>query len=152
MIKCWPFAIILLLSTGFAAEAAPSIGQQIRDAEKGVNDAYGANDLPRYFSYYAPDLRALYPEGPTTLPDYVASWSAFIHKGGRIESFSYKDMHVQVSPAGDAAVASYQATARQKEPDGRVHTDNFSETDVWFQRQGAWKIVEIHYSEISAKP
>ena len=126
--------------------------QQIRDLETGINNAYAANDLPRYFSYYAPDLRALYPEGPTTLPDYIKSWTAFIHAGGRIEAFSYDGLQVQVSPAGDAAVASYQAIARTREASGAVHTDRYNETDVWFKRRGDWKIAETHYSEIPAKP
>jgi ketosteroid isomerase-like protein len=148
MRRVTPLAFILLLT----AAAAPSPGQQIRDLEKGINAAYAANDLPKYFSYYAPDLRALYPEGPTNLPDYVKSWTAFIHAGGRIEAFTYSDIHVQVSPAADAAVASYQAVTRTKEPNGRVHSDRFNETDVWYLRRGEWKIVEIHYSEISPKP
>jgi len=147
MLRTALLGTLLLLSA-----AAPSPGQQIRDLEKGVNAAYGANDLPRYFSYYAPDLRALFPEGPTTLPEYVKSWTAFIHAGGRIEAFTYAGMEVQVSPAADAAVASYQATARTREPSGAVHNEHFNETDVWYLRQGVWKIVEIHYSEIPAKP
>jgi len=30
--------------------------QQIRELEDKVNAAYAANDLPAYFSYYAPDF------------------------------------------------------------------------------------------------
>ncbi len=141
-------AALLLLTCA----AAPSPEQQIRDAEKGINDAYAANDLPAYFSYYAPDLRALYPEGPTNLPDYVKSWTATIKSGAKMVGFSYRDMVVQVSPSQDAAVASYQATAQQRNADNAVTTENFNETDVWFKRDGKWKIVEIHYSEIPAKP
>lgn len=134
------------------AAFAASPGQQIRDLEGAVNAAYQANDLPRYFSYYAPDLRALYPEGPTTLPAYVKSWTAWVHKGGRIAAFAVHDMHIQVSPANDSAVASYQASVRSVEPGGKVTNDRYSETDVWFLRQGSWKIVEIQYAEDPAKP
>jgi ketosteroid isomerase-like protein len=142
----------LLAALLLTCAAAPSTEQQIRDLEKSANDAYAANDLPVYFSFYAPDLRALYPEGPTNLPDYIKSWTAMIKSGARIEGFSYKDMVVQVSPGDDAAVASYQATAKQRNADKTVTTENFNETDVWFKRDGNWKIVEIHYSEIPAKP
>jgi ketosteroid isomerase-like protein len=136
----------LTLAALTCAAASPTPEQQIRDLEKGVNGAYAANDLKQYFSYYAPDLRALYPEGPTTLPAYVKSWTGFINKGGKIEAFNDHDMVVQISPASDAAVASYQATVKTREPDGRVHTDSFSETDVWYHRNGTWKIVEIQYA------
>jgi ketosteroid isomerase-like protein len=144
-----PLVLAALLLT---CAAAPLPDQQIREAEKGINNAYAANDLPTYFSYYAPDLRALYPEGPTNLPDYVKSWTATIKSGTKMVGFSDRGMVIQVSPSQDAAVASYQATAQQKNADGTVTTQQFNETDVWFKRNGKWQIVEIHYSEIPAKP
>jgi ketosteroid isomerase-like protein len=141
----------ILLTAVLLICAAASPEQQVRDAEKAINDAYAANDLPTYFSYYAPDLRALYPEGPTNLPDYIKSWTATIKSGAKMVGFADHGMVVQVSPSGDAAVASYQATAKQLNADKSVTTENFNETDVWFKRKGAWKIVEIHYSEIPEK-
>ena len=142
MIRLVMFAC--LVST--AAAASPA--DEIRQAEKAVNDAYAANDLPTYFSFYADDLRALFPEGPTTKAEYVKSWTATIKSGAAIESFAYKDMAVQVSPSGDAAVASYAATVRQRNADKSITNEHFNETDVWFKRSAGWKIVEIHYSEV----
>jgi ketosteroid isomerase-like protein len=145
----FPALAALLLLT---CAAAPSPEQEVRDAETAINTAYAANDLPTYFSYYAPDLRALYPEGPTTLPEYRKSWTATIKSGAKMVGFSDRGMVIQVSPSQDAAVASYQATAQQKNADDTVATQQFNETDVWFKRDGQWKIVEIHYSEIPTKP
>jgi ketosteroid isomerase-like protein len=56
-------------------------------------------------------------------------------------------MRIQVSPHGDAAVASYQAVARTRTPGKASQDERFYETDVWFKRAGVWKIVEIHYSD-----
>ena len=140
-------ALTILAAPALAARSPLEI--EIRRLEDAVNGAYAANDLPRYFSYYAKDLRALYPEGPTTLPEYVVSWTKFIHDGGRVEAFTVSDMRVQMSASADAAVASYQAVARVKNPGKAVEDEHFNETDVWFKRHGAWKIVEIHYSEFT---
>jgi ketosteroid isomerase-like protein len=141
-------AAMALLAT--SALAAPSgIDKEIRRLEDQVNAAYAANDLPKYFSYYAKDLRAMYPEGPTTLPDYIVSWTKFIHDGGAVKAFKIGEMRVQIGPSGDTAVASYQAVASVQNPGKAVEDEHFNETDVWFKRHGAWKIVEIHYSEFT---
>ena len=130
------------------ASAAPiSAERQVRQLEGAVNAAYAANDLATYFTFYADDLRALFAEGPTTLPAYKADWSGFIKSGGGIVSFQDSDMRVQVSPAGEAAVASYLANVTTRVPGKGEIKSSFSETDVWFKRHGQWKIVEIHYSE-----
>ncbi len=133
------------MSTVSASPA--SVAGQIRKLEAKVNAAYAANDLPAYFAFYADDLRALYPDGPSTLPAYRTEWTAFLKRGGAIKSFNDRDMRIQVSPSGDAAVASYLATVKILTPGKGVATSSFSETDVWFRRDGRWKIVEIHYSE-----
>ncbi len=135
------------------AGASPSAAEtQVRQLEDAVNAAYAKNDLSTYFAFYADDLRALFAEGPTTLPAYKADWTAFIKGGGAIVSFKDSDMQVQVSPSGDAAVASYLAAVTTRYPGKGDVKSSYSETDVWFRRDGAWKIVEIHYSENPASP
>jgi ketosteroid isomerase-like protein len=134
----------LLAATPAAAE---DVGQQITALEAKVNAAYQANDLPTYFSYYADDFRGLFPDGVQSKPDYVTSWTAFIKSGGGIEKFTYTGLVVQVSPSADAAVASYHAVARTKYPGKPPEDDKYNETDVWFKRGDAWKLVEVHYSD-----
>ncbi len=126
---------------------AADVAQEITGLEAAVNKAYATNDLPAYFAYYADDFRGLFPEGVSSKPEYVKSWTAFINSGGKIEKFTYSGMVVQVSTAGDAAVASYHALASTKNPGKPVEDDKYDETDVWFHRGNAWKLVEVHYSE-----
>ena len=141
------FALAAVAAASSATAAPASTEARIQALEDKVNTAYAANNLPTYFSFYAEDLRALFPDGPTTFAGYKADWTAFIKSGGAILSFKDKDMRVQVSPKGDAAVASYLADVVTRTPGkGDVKT-SYSETDVWFLRHGEWKIVEIHYSE-----
>ena len=150
--------LALAMAMGTAAAASPAgaahtvTETRIRRLEAAVNAAYAANDLPTYFSFYADDLRALFAEGPTTLPAYKAEWTAFINSGGAIVGFKDSGMHVQVSPGGDAAVASYLAAVITRFPGKGDVRSSYSETDVWFRRDGRWKIVEIHYSENPTLP
>lgn len=142
-----------LAATVCAALAAPAVwaakpdpAEEIQQLEADINKAYAANDLPKYFGYYADDFRGLFPEGPTTLAEYKKTWTAYINGGSRILAFTYTDLQVQVAPGGDAAVASYRATARSQDPGKPAVDDKYLETDVFFKRDGKWKLVEVHYS------
>jgi ketosteroid isomerase-like protein len=120
--------------------------QQIRELEDKVNGAYAANDLTTYFSYYAPDFSQWLPEGRTDLGTYQKEWTGFIQGGGRVESANYSDLHIQVGPSGDTAVASYILRVRTRNAKGEVSEEDNQESDVFFKRGGAWKIVFLHYS------
>jgi ketosteroid isomerase-like protein len=138
---------MLVLAVGQTpALAAADPAQEIRQLEVDINAAYASNDLPAYFAYYADDFRGLFPEGPTTLPEYRKMWTEFIGSGGAIQSFTYTDLDVQVSPGSDAAVASYRATVKTKYPGKDSVVEKYFETDVFFKRAGHWKLVEVHYS------
>ena len=125
--------------------------KEIFDLENKMNAIYAANDLPKYFEYYAPDFTQWLPEGRTDLPQYRREWTAFIQGGGRIESNEISDMHVQIGPAGDTAIASYLAQVKTRSEKGKVSNETFHETDVWFKRDGIWKIVHLHYSPAPEK-
>ena len=146
----------LLLVLGIAF-ASPCFGQlskaerDVRNLEDKMNAAYAANDLPTYFAYYFDDFTQWLPEGRTDLPQYKREWTAFIQGGGRIESNQISDMHVQIGPGEDAAIASYLAHVKTRSGKGKVSNETFHETDVWFRRDGTWKIVHLHYSPAPVK-
>jgi ketosteroid isomerase-like protein len=139
-------ALLSLSAVCAPAEAIVSPEKEILQLEADINAAYAANDLPKYFAYYADDFRGLFPEGPSTLPEYVKMWTDFIKSGGAIEGFTYAELQVQISPSADAAVASYRATVRTKNPGKEPVVEMYFETDVFFKRAGQWKLVEVHYS------
>jgi ketosteroid isomerase-like protein len=148
MIRIATTAALLLIA---ASAQAASVTAQITAAEASCNKAYAANDLTTYFACYAPDMTGLFPDGRTTLGAYRGDWTKMIQGGGHVDKFDYTDMKIAVSPAGDAAVASYQADVKVTTATGKPgDTGKFYETDVWFKRAGAWKIVETHYSKADA--
>lgn len=145
----------LLLAAAVAgptATAATGVAdEEIRRLEADINAAYAANDLPKYFAYYADDFRGMFPDGLYTLPNYKKMWTDYVKGGGAVLSFTYTDLQVQVSPGGDAAVASYRAVARTRDAGKEPVDQKYLETDVFFRRAGKWKLVEVHYSEVPEK-
>jgi ketosteroid isomerase-like protein len=107
---------------------------------------YAANDLPFYFAYYAPDFTQWLSEGRTGLPQYEKMWTALIKSGGGVESVQLSDIRVQIDPSGDTAVASYLLCVKTRSAKGVVSDESFQESDVWFKRNGEWKVVHLHYS------
>jgi ketosteroid isomerase-like protein len=91
------------------------------------------------------------PEGRTDLAAYKKDWTEYIGAGNRLEAAQTSDMHIQVGPGGDSAIASYVLHVRTHLKDGKVTNEDFQESDVFFKRSGAWKVVHLHYSPAPKK-
>jgi len=136
----------------FSANREPvSAEDEVRDLEQRVNAAYEANDLPRYFSFYASDFSQFLPEGRSDLAAYKKEWGQYIGEGNRIKKVDLSDLQVQIGPSKDSAVASYLLHVRTKLKDGKVTDEDNQESDVLFKRNGEWKIVFLHYSAAPKK-
>ncbi len=134
------------------AATPAAVEAEITRLERDWNDAYGANDLPRYFGVYADDAVLIFDGARSSLADYRKSWTAAVAGGDRLESVKLADLVVRVAPSGDTAVASYQLEVRTRHPAGKPTDDErFFETDVWQKRGAAWKVVHVHYSAVPAK-
>ena len=75
-------------------------------------------------------------------------WTAFIKSGWGVESVSLSDLHVQLDPSGDSAVASSLLRVKTRFAKGVVSDENFQESDVWFKRNGEWKLVHLDDSPV----
>jgi len=137
---------------GQAALAASSAGleQEIARLEKDCNDAYAANNLPKYFGYYADDAVLIFINERTTVPAYRKMWTEEI-KTKPLESVKLADMVIRVMPAADTAIASYQIEIRTHQPGGKMTDERFFETDVWVHKGDAWKLGHVHFSAIPPK-
>lgn len=145
---------ILLLGSFVALKAMPAPGnseREIRELEEKINGAYAANDLATYFSYYATDFSQWLPDGRTDLPTYQKEWTQFIQGGGRVLAATFSDLHIQIGPSADTAVASYILHVRTRTAKGEVSDEDNQESDVFFRRGGVWKIVFLHYSPAPKK-
>ena len=147
-------AVVLLSASALTLRAnapADDTQNQIHDLEEKINGAYEANDLASYFSYYAPDFSQWLPEGRTDLPTYQKDWTQFIQGGARVESAKFSDLKIQVGPSGDTAIASYILHVRMRNAKGVVSDEDNQESDVFFKRDGVWKVVFLHYSPAPKK-
>ena len=136
----------LLAQAPVALDARGKAEAQVRAAVEGANIAYAKNDLPVYWTFYAPDLTQWWPEGRVDLPAYRKQWEKFVKDGGRVEQADVADLVIQLGPSNDSAVASYRLTVTTRSPDGNATTEMMQETDVLMKRLGAWKVVHLHYS------
>jgi ketosteroid isomerase-like protein len=150
----WLLVLALGLPLVAGAQATGAVEKEIANLEQVFNAAYLANDLPKYFAFYADDLVALFPEGRTDLKSYRAEWTDFIKKGNRLVANTITDLVVRAGPSADEATASYLVAVRTRLADGKVTDENFLETDVWLKRAGKWQVAHVHYSQATppAKP
>ena len=136
----------------FAQAAAAAAEADVRKVIADYNAAYEKNDLDTYFKAFAPDLTQWFPSGRVDLPSYRASWTKTIQGGAKNEKVEVRDLRVQISPSGDAAVATYILRVTFRSAKGEVSTEDNQETDVLFKRNGAWTIVHVNYQPARTKP
>src|SRR5215831_704688 len=137
----WMAAALFLVVpiAGFALFAKPhpaSLQGEIAEFEQRANAAYQANDLPKYFSFYAQDFTQFLPDGRSDLAAYKKEWSAYIGEGNRVQKVDLSDMHIQIGPSQDTAIASYLIHVRTKLKDGKITDEDNQESDVLFKRNG----------------
>ena len=142
--------LAMLVSVPSQPTPVATAEQEVRAFEQEYNAAYAANDLPKYFSYLAPDFMQWLPSGRTDKASYEKSWTRFITGGGKVTSVDLTEMQIKVGPTGDTAVASYLLRVKTHSASGDSD-DTYQETDVLFKRGGAWKVVYLHYSEAPKK-
>ena len=143
---------LLIVALQAAATAAPptAVEREIREFEQKYNGAYAANDLPTYFGYLAPDFVQWLPSGRTDKAAYQQSWTRFITNGGKVLAADFSDLQIKIGPSGDTAIASYLLHVKTHSARGDSD-ETYQETDVLFKRDGAWKVVYLHYSPAPKK-
>jgi len=141
---------LLCLPLGALATEIGPVEKEIAGLEQTFNQVYAANDLAKYFAYYADDLVAMFPDGRTDLKSYRKEWSEFINAGNRLTANTVSGLIVRVSPLGDEATASYLVEVRTKLKTGKLTVEHFQETDLWLKREGTWKVAYVHYSAAPA--
>ncbi len=147
-------AMVIGLSTisGNSLFANPGSAEKvIRELEDKMNAAYAKNDLPAYFAYYADDFVQWLPEGRTDLEKYKKDWTAYVNAGNEVQGVEIRELVIRVDAAEDSAVANYTLYVKTKLADGKITEEENQETDVWFKRNGAWKVVALHYSPAAKK-
>ena len=135
-------ALIVLPPAIFATEPE----DEIRDLVVEFNDAYLQNELDRYFDFYADDATLWFNSGWSTLASYRDGWYKLIDSGGGVRKNTISDIRVQMSPSGDAAIATYQVDVETEYPGNKLSSQQAHETDVWFKTADGWRVSHVHYT------
>lgn len=145
-------AILVALLVPFAAcgDNHDDVAAHVRALDQEFNDAYAANDLDKYFSFYAPDATLIFDQARTTIPQYKAEWYGLIEAGGGVESVVMSDVQTRVLAGGNVVAVSYLADTATRSPDGEVTVDRAFETDVWEKRADGWKIALLHFHSLAS--
>jgi ketosteroid isomerase-like protein len=161
-LKSVVFAAVLAVLGGspLLAQSHAAAEQEVRNLITQFTTAYGVNDLDKYFSYYADDMTWWGPngsrneaDGKTPKANYQKSWPESVARSGGLAGSKVSDLRVQVSPQGDAAIASYRLDVVRKNPapdatPPRPANIAYEMTAALFKRGNDWKIVHFHYQTI----
>lgn len=149
MTKIMTCVAAVLISFSAVADQHSAVEAEVRAAVKAFNGTYASNDVDGYFSHYADDAMLYFYGARQMVSAYHEEWAAMVDAGGAVEKNELSDIQVRVLPGGNAAVASYFIDYRLRTPDGKVSGAKAFETDVWQKIDGAWKVVSLHYTEIT---
>lgn len=149
MNKILTILVAALISFSAVADQHSAAEAEVRDAVKAFNSAYGSNKVEDYFGHFVDDASLYWYGARQEVSAYHEQWTELVSTGGAVERNDISDIQVRVIPGGNAAVATYFIDYRLREPDGNVSESRGFETDVWQKIDGAWKVVSVHYTEIS---
>ncbi len=122
---------------------------ELREILRVLPGIYGSGNVAGYLEHYATDLTS-YFEGVVSNYDEACRfiWSMF-EGGGKILEFSTGDRsHVVFSEDANAATLCYPWREKFRFADGRVTDTEYYQTEVWFWRDGQWKMVHAHLSVV----
>lgn len=140
--------LVFFLPLAAIAGDHDAIEKEVRAAAIDFNDAYEANDIERYFSYYTDDAVLYWSGERQDVGAYYDEWRAMIEAGGGVEKNELTDAVFQVLAGGKAVIASYFIHNVTRSPDGTRSEADYYESDVWQKIDGKWKVVNLHYSEL----
>jgi len=124
-------------------------GKEVLDAVTTLTQTYGANDIDGYFKFYAPDLTWWGPGGRSDKESYHKMWTESVKTTGGLASAENSDLRIQVSPAGDLAVASYLLKVARRNPGPNRPADvTYEMSPTLVKRGGAWTIVHLHFQVV----
>lgn len=125
---------------------------ELRQAIRRKDDAYRTGDIPGYLKAYASDITVFFAGTLMTFDEMRRLMADQFAGGGKTLDFQIADPdNIQFSDGADAAIVSYPWRERFRYGDGRETDTEYHETNVWYRRNGEWRLVHIHLSTIAER-
>ncbi len=103
-------------------------------------------DLARSLWLDAPDVSFIHPRGHETGRDNIVA-SFYLDTMGRFSARALVPRDISVSLHGDTALAVFYWDFHAEFADGGDRADTHGrETQVYVRRDGAWRLLHVHYS------
>jgi ketosteroid isomerase-like protein len=105
-----------------------------------------------YLSYYWDDALLFTVDQRIALPELRRAFVALLASGGGPLTIELPEVdNIVISSGGDAATTTFEWRARSRSEDS-IDTDRtYYETDVWYRRNGVWKIIRMHLTRLSLR-
>ena len=125
---------------------------ELRSIMRRLPDIYRAGDISAYLAHYAPDISANFSGSVMSSDEARKFITSLFEGGGKTLDFQIGDPQMQFSESGDAAIVRYPWRERFLYSDGHQTDTEYYETDVWYRRNGEWKIAHVHQSTVKEHP
>jgi ketosteroid isomerase-like protein len=123
---------------------------EIAELHRRRGEDWVKRDADAYLSFYWEDAVIWSAGERLTMAEVRRAFTALLAAGGGPLSIDLPPARdVVVNASGDAVVASFEWSARVRGVDGVVSDRTLYESDVWFRRNGAWKIIHMHLTVLS---
>jgi ketosteroid isomerase-like protein len=107
-------------------------------------------DAEGYLSNYWDEAVLVVDGSRTRLPE-LRQWlhSTLAAGGGSLDLDLPAVDDIAVNPLGDAVTTIFEWRQRFRTADGEVSDRTYCETNVWYRRDGVWKIIRMHITTIT---
>ncbi len=137
-------------SKSASANNERTIRSKVNFAHKRRAKIWMEGDAEGYLSYYWDEAILVVDGGTITIPEFRHWLHATLEAGGGSLAMHLPPLKdVAISPLGDAATTIFRWSQRFRTAEGEVSDRTCFETNVWYQRNGVWKIVRLHLTTIT---
>src|SRR5207249_3678691 len=129
------------------------IAAEIGELHRQRGQVWVRRQAEAYLSFYWDDAVLFVVDGRMTVSELRQAVVAEFEAGGgplTIDLPAVDD--IAISSGGDAATAGFEWRARIRSADGVESDRSYYETDVWYHRNGIWKIICMHLMRLSLSP
>ncbi len=146
---CMLFTVLVTLSS------CPIFGQEftgeskiILESEKQALDKWINRDVWGYLNLFAPDATYFDPStkvklrGYEAIKDYIEPWN------GKIYSYGYKMINIDIKLLGNVGVLTYNLLDYNKSNDT---TAFWNSSEIYKKIDGNWKVIHSHWSLVDLK-